>query len=60
MSPIELIAIAKHYRSIKAAGAVDLPVEEGELVTILGPSSSGNTTHLILIAGLAPSTSGQP
>ena len=60
MSTIELIAIAKHYGSIKAADAVDLHVEEGELVTILGPSGSGKTTLLIPIAGLAPPTSGAP
>lgn len=60
MSPIELIAIAKHYGSIEAADAVDLRLEEGELVTILGPSGSGKTTLLILIAGLAPPTSEQP
>ncbi|MCZ6522395.1 MAG: ATP-binding cassette domain-containing protein [Alphaproteobacteria bacterium] len=60
MSPIELIAIAKHYGSIKAADAVDLHLEEGELVTIPGPSGSGKTTLLILIAGLAPPTSEQP
>ena len=60
MSTIELITIAKHDGSIKAADAVDLRLEEGELVTIPGPSGSGKTTLLILIAGLAPPTSGQP
>ena len=60
MSTIELIAIAKHDRSIKAADAVDRRLEEGEFVTIPGRSGSGNTTLLIPIAGLAPPTSGQP
>ncbi len=55
-----MIAIAKHYGSIKAADAVDRHLEEGEFVTFPGPSGSGKTTLLIPIAGLAPPTSGQP
>ncbi len=60
MSTIELIAIAKHYGSIKAADAVDRHLEEGEFVTFPGPSGSGKTTLPILIAGLAPPSAGSP
>lgn len=52
MSTIEPIAIAKHYRPITAANAVDLHADEGELVTIPGPGGSGKTTRLMRRMGL--------
>ncbi len=60
MRTIEPIAIAKRYRSTKAADALDLHADEGELVAVPGPGGSAETTLPIPMAGLAPPTSGAP
>ena len=60
---IELQRLTKTFRSGTSALAVlsdvDLIVEAGESVAILGPSGSGKSTLLALIAGLDRPTSGQ-
>lgn len=61
MSAIELRALVKRYGAQTALGGergIDLTVDDGELVAILGPSGAGKTTALTLVAGFEEATSG--
>ncbi len=59
---IDLIGVSKHYRigpaEVRALDGVDLHVDSGELVVVLGASGSGKTTLLNMIGALDTPTSG--
>jgi thiamine transport system ATP-binding protein len=46
------------YGEMTALDGVDLSVEAGEVMSVLGPSGSGKSTLLRVLAGLEPSASG--
>jgi ABC-type sugar transport system ATPase subunit len=53
LSKIELGEVSKNFGpNVAALSAIDLVVEQGERVAVLGPSGSGKSTLLRLIAGL--------
>lgn len=52
MKILEAKAISKRYFKKKALNGVDITIEKGKIVGILGPNGSGKTTFLKLIAGL--------
>ena len=62
MATIEIKGVSKEFRisrdkHIRALGAVNLTVHEGEFIALLGPSGCGKSTILHLVAGLdEPST----
>ena len=59
---IELAGVSKHYQvgsvTVTALDNIDLHIEDGEFVVILGASGSGKTTMLNLIGALDKPTSG--
>ena len=59
---ISLTRVSKHFagkRTVVALDSVDLEIERGEMVSIVGPSGSGKSTLLNLIGGLDWPTSGE-
>lgn len=59
MSILEMNNIYKKYANVHALDGVDLAVEEGETVAIIGPSGSGKSTLLRTINCLTKITSGK-
>lgn len=62
MALIELHQVTKSYNSgglpVAALKAVDLVIEEGEMLAIMGPSGSGKSTMLTVLGAMNPPTSG--
>ena len=56
---IECKALTKKYGRRSALNAIDLNLEEGRIVGVLGPNGSGKTTLIKLINGLLTPTSGE-
>ena len=52
MPNVKLVSVTKKYRNIVAVNEMNLHVDDGEYVSILGPTGSGKTTTLRLVAGL--------
>jgi len=62
-SIIQIRGLEKVYRvgrvDVQALRGVDLEVEKGHFLSIIGPSGSGKSTLFHVIGGLTPPTSGQ-
>ncbi|MCW3989266.1 MAG: ABC transporter ATP-binding protein [Candidatus Bathyarchaeota archaeon] len=55
---IELAGVSKIYNGIEALKNINLKVERGEILTILGPNGSGKTTLLKILGALEMPTEG--
>jgi ABC-type Fe3+/spermidine/putrescine transport system ATPase subunit len=58
MPSISLKQAYKHYGDIRAADGLDLEVQNGEYLCLLGPTGAGKTTALRIISGLIRPDSG--
>lgn len=54
MSLIEISGLTAHYGDFQALFGIDLRIEEGETIAIIGANGAGKTTLLRTIAGLLP------
>ena len=59
MSILECRALSKNYGAKAALDSVDLTIEPGRIVGLLGPNGSGKTTLIKLANGLLTPTSGE-
>jgi ABC-type branched-subunit amino acid transport system ATPase component len=53
------IHVAKSFEGIVALADVDIAVDAGEIVGLIGPNGSGKTTLLNVVSGVYPSTAGE-
>src|SRR5437867_12601452 len=51
--------LGKRYGNVTALGGVDVSVEEGELVGLLGPDGAGKSTLVKIGCGLVRATAGR-
>ena len=59
MSILRTESLSKRFGGLKAVDAVDLELEEGEILGVIGPNGAGKTTLFSMIAGSIPPTSGK-
>ena len=59
MATLECKQLSKRYGKVQALDAVDLTVEPGHIVGLLGPNGSGKTTLIKLANGLLTPSSGE-
>ncbi|TDQ77659.1 carbohydrate ABC transporter ATP-binding protein (CUT1 family) [Dongia mobilis] len=59
MAEIHLESVTKRFGDVAAVQDIDLVVQDGEFVVLLGPTGAGKTTTLRLIAGLEKPTEGR-
>ncbi len=55
---LELRDLSVSYGPVGALHNIDITVEKGELVTILGANGAGKSTTLMAISGLVPPSGG--
>src|SRR6266849_2255286 len=55
---IKAEALTKRYGTTLAVDRIDISVNDGEIVGILGPNGSGKTTTILMLLGLTEPTSG--
>ena len=56
---LEIKGLTKLFGGVMAVAALDMYVQRGEIVGLVGPNGSGKTTAFNLITGFFPCTSGQ-
>jgi multiple sugar transport system ATP-binding protein len=59
MAVVETRGLKKHFGDVVAVDGIDLAIQEGEFLVLLGPSGSGKSTLMRLIAGLEKPTGGE-
>ena len=52
-------SISKHFAGLRALNEVNLTLQRGEILGLIGPNGSGKTTLINVVTGLLPATSGQ-
>ena len=55
---LEIRNLSSHYGRIQALHGIDVDVDEGELVSLVGANGAGKTTLLRTLSGVQPASSG--
>ncbi len=55
---LRAMGVVKRFGGFTALGGIDLAVEAGEIVGLIGPNGSGKTTLINVISGLLPADAG--
>ena len=58
MSSVKIVNLSKQFNNVKILKNINLKINQGELITLLGKSGCGKSTMLKLIAGLINPDSG--
>jgi len=58
MNLLEIAAVSKSFRGLKAVSNATFQVPEGSIVALIGPNGAGKTTCFNVIAGVFPPDSG--
>ena len=56
---IEVLGAHKHYGALHAVDGIDLRIERGEILGLIGHNGAGKSTLFKMILGLTPTTSGE-
>ncbi len=56
---LKLTNIQTFYGNIQALKQIDINVQEGEIITLIGANGAGKSTTLMTICGIVPPTSGK-
>src|SRR5262249_37692495 len=56
---LEVRNLSASYGPLKVLHGIDLSLERGEVVALIGPSGSGKSTILRVLVGLTPCTGGE-
>jgi simple sugar transport system ATP-binding protein len=56
---LELRGVAKHFGAIEALKGVDVTIEPGEVVGLMGDNGAGKSTLVKIIAGNFPPSEGE-
>jgi len=56
---LELKGVSSGYGAIEALKSIDLRIDKGEIVTLIGANGAGKSTTLRSITGLVPPTAGE-
>ena len=59
MALLELRGVRVKYGSVEVLHGIDVSVEEGEIVTILGANGAGKSTTLLSVSGLVKPSAGE-
>jgi ABC-type branched-subunit amino acid transport system ATPase component len=59
MPLLEIRGLTKHFLGVTAVDRVDLAVDPGELVSLIGPNGSGKTTLFNCVTGYVPADGGR-
>ena len=59
MALFEMAGLSKAFGGVKAIDALDLHVDEGEVVSVIGPNGAGKTTLFNLVTGMITPDEGE-
>ena len=56
---LELQNVSTYYGNIRALSSINLRIEEGEIITLIGANGAGKSTTLMSISGIVPPRDGE-